>query len=254
MNKETAIALLAGSIIVMMMLGTARAASTNTVGHVVLINDVGDTKPAQSIATPGQVSTATDAASAALAEAQALQSVAVAAQATANTALGRTALYSTNYVVTSTVYVQSIGGVPYDASNQTIRVWSLDIVGTNLTIVGTLAQDPLVTPVLDWRQSLNGGGWTNIAATATEIAVPEGATNAVTAYQFELPMPNLTNAFFRIVDNSTGASGSGLYWLVFGGIYVDGQRGMSGAITNVIGSVTNTYQIRGGIVVNPTPL
>lgn len=254
MNKETAIALLAGAIIVMMMLGTARAATTNTVGHVVLINDAGDTKPAQSIATPGQVNIATDAASATLTEAQALQATATAAQATATLALGRTSLYSINYVVTSTVYVQSIGGVPYDASNQTIRVYSLNLVSTNVVIVGTVTQVPLVTPVLDWRQSVNGGAWSNISATVTQVDLPQGVTNAVRAYQFVLPKPSNTSAFFRIVDNSTGASGSGLYWLVFGGITVDGHRGMTGAITNVVNSVTNTYQIRGGIVVNPTPL
>lgn len=230
------------------------AATTNEVGKAVLINDAGDTRPAQSIATPGQVTTATDAAAATLAEAQALQVTSTNALAIAQGALARTALYSSNYVVTSTVYVQSIGGVPYDPSNQTIRVYSVSIVSTNVIIVGTLAQDPLIDPVLDWRQSLNGGAWSNIAATVTEVAVPEGVTNAVTAYQFVLPKPADTQAFFRVVDNSTGASGSGLYWLVFGGITVDGQRGMYGAITNTFNSVTNTYQIRGGIVVNPVPL
>jgi hypothetical protein len=226
-------------------------ATTNEIGKVVLINDAGDTRPAQSIATPGQVTTATSAAAATLTEAQATAALATNAQALASAAYGRTSLYSTNYVVTSTVYVQSIGGVPYDPSNQTIRVYSINIVSTNVVIVGTLAQEPLVTPVLDWRQSLNGGAWTNISATAVEVAVPGGVTNAVTAYQFTLPKPSLTSAFFRIVDNSTGASGSGLYWLVFGGIYVDGQAGMTGALTNNVGAV---YQVRGGIVVNPTPL
>lgn len=226
-------------------------ATTNELGKVVLINDAGATHPAQSIATPGQVATATGAAAATLTEAQALAALATNAQALATAAYGRTAQYSTNYVVTSTVYVQSIGGVPYDPSNQTIRVHSINVVSTNVVIVGTLAQEPLVTPVLDWRQSLNGGAWTNISATATEVAVPGGVTNAVTAYQFILPKPSLTSAFFRIIDNSTGASGSGLYWLVFGGIYVDGQQGMTGSLTNGVGTV---YQVRGGIVVNPTPI
>jgi hypothetical protein len=229
-------------------------ATTNEVGKVVLINDAGDTRPAQSIATPGQVSTATVAAEATLTEAQALQASATAAQATADAALARTGLYRTNFVVTSTVYVQSIGGVPYDASNQTMRCYSVNVVGTNVIIVGTVSQVPLVDPVLDWRQSINGGVWTNITATVAQVDLPAGVTNAVRAYSFTLPKPSNTSAFFRIVDNSTGASGSGLYWLVFGGITVDGQRGMTGAITNVVGSVTNTYQIRGGIVVNPVPL
>jgi hypothetical protein len=233
----------------LMLLG----ATTNRF-HGVLINDAGDTRPAQSIATPGQVNTATDTAEAVRTETQALQATATSAQATAEAAFGRTYMYSLHYVVTSTVYVQSIGGVPYDSSNQTIRVYSVNIVSTNVVIIGTVKQVPLVAPILDWRQSINGGAWSNIAATVTQIDLPAGVTNAVRAYQFVLQKPSNTSAFFRIVDNSTGASGSGLYWLVFGGITVDGHRGMTGAITNVVNSVTNIYQIRGGIVVNPVPL
>lgn len=227
------------------------AETTNLLGRVVLIDDNGATRPAQSIATPGQVTSATEEATTTRAAAAAVEAPATNALTIATAAYGRTALYSTNFVVTSTVYVQSIGGVPYDPSNQTIRVHSLAVVGTNVTIVGTMAQEPLIAPVLDWRQKLNTGAWTNISATVTEVAVPAGVTNAVTAYQFTLPKPSITNAFFRIVDNSTGASGSGLYWLVYGGITVDGRDGWTGSITNNVGAV---YTIRGGIVVNPTPL
>jgi len=230
------------------------AATTNELGKVVLIDDAGNTKPAQSIATPGQVNTATDSAAATLAEAQALRADASNALSVATSAAARTTLYRTNFVVTSTVYVQSIGGVPYDPSNQTIRVQSVAVVGTNVQVVATVEQEPLVTPVLDWRQSLNGGAWTNISATVAETDIPQGVTNAVAAYLFTLPKPSNTSAFFRVVDNSTGVSGSGLYWLVFGGIIVDGREGMTGTITNIVNSVTNTYQIKGGIVVKPTPL
>jgi len=226
-------------------------ATTNQVGKVVLINDAGDTRPAQSIATPGQVSTATTTAEATLTEAQALQAAATSAQSIANVALGRTALYSTNFTVTSTVYVQSIGGVPYDPSNQTISVYSVQIVDTNVAIVATVKQVPLIAPVLDWRQSLNGGAWSNITATVEETDIPEGVEDAARAYLFTLPRPSNVSAFFRVVDNSTGASGSGLYWLVFGGIYVDGQKGWTGSITNNTGGVFN---VRGGVVVNPNPL
>jgi hypothetical protein len=229
-------------------------ATTNELGKVVLVNDAGETRPAQSIATPAQVTSATVAASDAAAQAVSVSTLASNAQVTAQEAYNRTALYSTNYVVTSTVYVQSIGGVPYDPSNQTIRVYSVAVVSTNVVIIGTVKQNPLVTPVLDWRQKLNLGAWSNITATVAEVSIPPGVTNAVKAYSFTLPKPSNTSAFFRITDNSTGASGSGLYWLVFGGITVDGKAGMTGILTNVVNSVTNTYTIRGGIVVNPTPL
>jgi hypothetical protein len=248
------LACLLGALMCALLLGTANAATTNEIGKVVLINDAGQTRPAQSIATPAQVTALTEASSNTLASATAIADPAINALAIAQAAFDRTTLYSTNFHVTSTVYVQSIGGVPYDPSNQTIRVYSVALVSTNVVITGTLAQDPLVDPVLDWRQSFNGGAWSNITATVTEVDIPAGVTNAAAAYQFTLPKPHNTQAFFRIVDNSTGASGSGLYWLVFGGIYVDGRKGATTTLTNVVGSVTNTWPVVGGIVVDPVPL
>jgi hypothetical protein len=226
------------------------AATTNTVGHVVLINADGDTRPPQSIATPGQVAEATDRAAVVLTEAQVLQDAASNALAVANHALLRTVLYSTNYVVTSTVYMQSVGGVPYDPSNQIVRCRSIDVSGEGVEIVATLKQAPLVAPVLDWRQSVNGGGWTSLEAVAVEIDVPPGL-NDERAYRFTLPKPAGGSAFFRVVDNSTGASGSGLYWLVFGGVFVDGKRGWTGTLTTGGG---HTFNVRGGVVVDPDPL
>jgi len=231
------------------------AATTNKVGHVVLIDAAtGDTKPAQSIATPGQVQSATTAASNTLDTATALETTASTAAALAQAAYARTTLYSTNYVVTSTVYVQSIGGVPYDPSNQTMRVHSIAADAENIVITSTVSQEPLVTPTLDFRQSLNGDAWSNITATVQEVAVPEGATNAVKAYQFTLDRPTGASAFFRVVDNSTGASGSGLYWLVFGAIYVDGQKGWTGIFTTPDEGNTRTNRVVGGIIVEATPL
>jgi hypothetical protein len=158
--------------------------------------------------------------------------------------------YSTNSIVTSTVYVQSIGGVPYDPSNQTIIVRSFFASPTEIEIIGTVRQFPLVTPTLDFRVSLSGGAWSNIAATVASVDVPDGATDAVAAYKFTLPRPDSGSAFFRIVDNSTGASGSGLWWIVFGGITVDGRIGLSRVVTNGVDELL----FKGGILVEPNPL
>lgn len=229
-------------------------ATTNELGKVVLINDAGETYPVNSIATPALVNSANAAASTTLEATEAVAGPATNAQAIAQAAYDRTTLYSTNYVVTSTVYVQSIGGVPYDPSNQTIRVHSVSIVSTNVVIIGTVKQVPLVTPVLDWRQKINLGAWSNITATVVQVDLPAGVTNAVRAYSFTVPKPSNVSAFFRVVDNSTGASGSGLYWLVFGGIYVDGRKGATTTLTNVVNNVTNTWPVVGGIVVDPIPM
>lgn len=216
--------------------------------YVVQVNDAGETIPPNTIATPAQVATLTESAGATYDAATNLETRAAACA-------GKVALYSTNYIVTSTVYVQSIGGVPYDPSNQTIRVHSVSVTDTNVSMVATVAQLPLVPPALDWRVTLGAGGsWSNISATVSTTGIPDGVTNAAAAYLFSLPRPAAASSYFRVVDNSTGASGSGLWWLVFGGITVDGHHGYSGSVTNAVGPATNVCRFVGGILVEPEPL
>ena len=217
--------------------------------NVVLFNPLtGFSLPSNSVATPAQVfdlseqsGTAYDRATNAAAKA--------AAQAAA------VSLYSSNYVVTSTVYVQSIGGVPYDPSNQTVTVRSVVASPTNVVIVATVRQTPLSTPKLDWRAQLNAGAWSNLTAAVAPMEIPPGAEDAAAAYRFTIARPDGDGAaFFRVVDNSSGASGSGLWWLVYGGIYVDGKKGLTGSVTNIVGSATNVYPFVGGILVESEPL
>ena len=220
----------------------ALAAATN---YVVQINADGtQTMPPHTIATPAQV----DALGATAGE---VHAAATNIEDRAATCVDKVRLYGSNYVVTSTVYVQSIGGVPYDPSNQTVRVHSLTADAESVTILATVRQTPLVTPALDWRAALNAGAWSNATATVAEVDVPAGVTNAVKAYAFTLDRPDTAgSAFFRVVDNSTGASGSGLWWVVFGGIAVDGQIGLTGVVTNGV----DELRFVGGILVEPDPL
>ena len=220
----------------------ALAAATN---YVVQINaDGSQTIPPYTIATPAQVEALSN-------ETETVHAAATNIEDRAASCVDKVRLYSTNYVVTSTVYVQSIGGVPYDPSNQTIRVHSLTADAESVTILATVKQTPLVTPALDWRAALGTGSWSNLTATVAEVAVPDGATNAVKAYTFTLPRPDTGgSAFFRVVDNSTGASGSGLWWVVFGGIAVDGKIGLTGVVTNG----TDELRFVGGVLVEPEPL
>lgn len=213
---------------------------------IVQIDEFGNTIPTNSVATPQQVTMLGLAASAASARANSLASKAQHCEESL-LALG------TNLVVTSTVYVRSIGGMRYDDSAQTITIRGIDVGASNVTIVATVAQVPLVQPVLDWRASLTDGGWTNIAATVSEVAIPQGVTNAAAAYRFVLPRPDSDaqkTVYFRVVDNSTGVSGSGLWWIVFGGIVVDGVPGITADIQ--LGG--DQLKIKGGIVVEATPL
>jgi hypothetical protein len=233
---------------VMVMLASACCAETLiTRRAAVQIDASGNTIPPNSIATPQQIG-----ALASTADEAYIASTGMAARASA--CADRVRTFSTNYIVTSTVYVQSIGGVPYDPGNQTIRIQSFTASESTIRIVGTVAQLPLVPPALDWRVAINAGSWSNVTASVSQIAVPQGVTNAAAAYEFQLARPASSSSFFRIVDNSSGASGSGLWWVVFGGISVDGHRGLTGAVTNSVGAVTNVCRFVGGILVDPEPL
>lgn len=212
--------------------------------EVVQIADDGVTTiPPNSIATPGQVSNVT-------VTAEDAYTVATNFSSRAEACVEKMRAYSTNSIVTSTVYVQSIGGVPYDPSNQTINVRSFVVTTTNVSILATVKQTPLVPPALDWRVALSGGAWSNIAATVQTTDIPDGVTNAAAAYLITLPRPDAGSSFFRVVDNSTGASGSGLWWVVFGGIAVDGKMGANCIVTNG----TDELRFVGGILVEPEPL
>lgn len=234
------------TLLALALLAACCARADRLIGSAVLIAQDGTTIPSNTVATPSQVD-------ALGADAEAARDTSTNVQAHVEACADKVRLYSTNYVVTSTVYVQSIGGVPYDASNQVVRIIAVQPSATNVEITATVRNEPLVSPALDWRAALNTGAWSNVSATATEISVPAGVTNAAAAYKFTIPLPG-SNAFFRVVDNSTGVSGSGLWWIVWGGITVDGRRGLSGSVTNVIGNVTNVHQFVGGILAEPEPL
>lgn len=230
------------------LLAAFAARADRLVGTAVLVSPDGSVSPTGTVATTSEVADIA-------ADTDAVRTVSTNIQQRAESCADKVRLYSTNYVVTSTVYVQSIGGVPYDPSNQVVRLHALAVTDTNVQVTVTVKQIPLVTPTLDWRATLGTSGvWSNMTASASQIAVPEGVTNAAAAYLYTFPRPSQSALFLRAVDNSTGASGSGLWWIVFGGITVDGRRGLSGSVTNVVGSVTNVHTFVGGILAEPDPL
>lgn len=220
--------------------------------YIVQINEDGtETIPPRSIATPAQVQQAQIAAAGTLAAATNLQ-------ARVNALEEQCSRLGTNIVVTSTAYIRSIGGVAYNPDLQTIRITDLELDGDDIRITGIVTQTPLTPPVLDWRASLVDGGWTNISATVAEVDLPVSLPDPPAkmtwkkAYQFTLPRPAGTSgAFFRVIDNSSGASGSGLYWLVFGGVMVNGIPGLTTTATT---DDHTTLKFIGGVLVEDEPL
>ena len=207
---------------------------------VVQIDGDGNTLPPNSVATPAQVETL--AGNAAVARTTAATALQIAEETKA-----RVVKYSTNYVVTSTVFVRSVGAVAYDDSNQHIVIASIaaDKANNLIRVVGVLRQAPITDPKLDWRISLTDGEWGTITSDVMQTAMPAGFTGE-RAYLFTLPMPHGAHSFFRVVDNSTGVSGSGNYWLVYNGIYVDGKPGMTATVEGLT--------FRGGVLVEPVDL
>lgn len=222
--------------------------------YVVQISEDGtETIPPQSIATPHQVQQAQSAAAGVLQSATNLHTRVEALEE-------QCARLGTNLVITSTCYVKSIGGVAYNPDLQYIRLTDITMDGDDVQITGLVTQVPLTPPALDWRVNLgaDAGGWQAIPATVDEITMPAQAPVPPDkmqwrkAYRFTLPRPDAgSGAFFRVVDNSSGASGSGLYWVVFGGIVVDGQVGKT---VTIYDDNNNKMVFRGGVLTEENSL
>lgn len=242
----------------------ATAATTNDLGHVVLIaNDGVTTIPPNSIATPGQVAVANDTASSAYAVA--LESLGLSGQCRSefDALLSRLQLYSTNYLIKSVARCEGVGGVNFDPSNQTMRIYYMSNSVDYLTLRGVAKITPLgaTIPRLEFRASLmNTHTWTNLSIyTSSAIAVP---TNFVgqyeKAYEYVITKPAGSQLFMRMVDGSSGISGSGWYWLVYGDIVINRggryYRGRTGVETNIVGSVTNVVRYASGLNVEIEPL
>lgn len=221
-------------IAILLIITNTLSAQIITRKYVVQVDDQGNTIPPNTMATPQQISKVTDRAM----ELEQVYDGLHTRMVQCTTAL---TLLSTNRIVTSTVYVQSIGGIPHDPSKQTIKITSMEVTDDNIEIIAEVEQQPLIPLVLDWRLQLLNGQWTEIPASITPM--PQPNPPAVAAYKFTLPKQPQLTGFYRIVDNSTGVSGSGLYWLVFGCIVVDGKRGFTGTI--------DTHRWVGGILVEP---
>lgn len=231
--------------------------------EVVLIAADGvSTVPANSIATPAQVGALSNSTELTYSAATNASAEAASFKAQADALAAKTQLYSTNYVVKSVCWVEGVGAVNWDPSNQALRITGHAVSSTTLVIRAVAKIAPLgnAIPALEWRGELGtGGNWTNlITYSAVEISVPDGYGDYAKAYEYTIVKPGGTSAFFRIVDNSSGISGSGWYWLVYGDIIVnlDGKyyTGKNSVTTNICDGVTNVTRLVSGLDVENEPL
>lgn len=239
------------------------SSTTNELGAIVQVASDGSTIPANTIATPQQTQAATDQATTAQEAATAAAASAATCLARTDTIEARTQLYSTNYLIKSVAYCEGVGGVTFDASNQVLRLYYGPVLtATSVVVRGVVKINPLgsVIPPLDFRTTLeNTAVWTNLATySATEIAKPAGYESYAKAYEYTIARPAGGSLFIRMVDRSSGISGSGYYWLVFGDIMVSrsGQfyKGITSLETNVVAGVTNVIRHASGLRVEVEPL
>lgn len=224
--------------------------------------NTGATYPSNSVATPQQIASISESAGEVASSATNIQSATSSLLSTAQNLSARMSLYSTNYVVKSVCWVEGVGSVNFDASNQILRITGFTTTATSLVVYAVAKLTPLGNsiPALEWRSVLgSSGSWSNLNTySSSEIEKPAGYESFAKAYRYELVKPAGSSAFFRLVDNSTGISGSGWYWLVYGDIIVnqDGlyYRGRSTVTTNIVANVTNIVRLVSGLDVELEPL
>ena len=250
------------TLLALALLAACFARADRLIGSAVMQAADGSTIPSNSVATPAQVEALSNDTAAASASALTLEQQASELADEAEALAGRVQLFSSNYVVKSVCWVEGVGAVNFDPSNQVLRITGFSVGTTTLVINAVAKVAPLgnAVPALEWRAALGvSGSWTNLStAGAIEIDLPAGYETYAKAWSYEIAKPAGASVFIRVVDNSTGISGSGWYWLVYGDIIVnqDGfyYRGRNAVTTNICDNVTNVTRLVSGLDVELEPL
>ncbi|MDD2241145.1 MAG: hypothetical protein PHI93_10900 [Kiritimatiellae bacterium] len=160
-------------------------------------------------------------------------------------------------IVSSTAYITSIGSQQSAGTNQLIKIYSMRLDGdpiTNIHLIATFDKLQTVSPAVDWRSSLtaNGSstGWaaiTNVTCSwPTTVSLPGADTPFI--YSFDVPAPSPAKAMFRILSMDDGGGGTGLYFLFYNFISVNGRVGWTGTLVDNNGT---QIEIKGGIAAEP---
>lgn len=236
---------------------TAAAFGNPAPGVSIVMVDDSKAYPSNSIATPSDLQLIrNELTPLALQAAQALQT-STGAYSIAASAYNSIKFIGTSNIVTSTAYITSIGAQASAGTSQVIRVHSMQIQGspvTNIHLVATFDKLQTISPTVDWRSTLSAGGsstdWaivTGVTCSWPSIVSAPGADTPF-AYSFDVPAPSPTTAMFRILSLDDGGGGSGLFFLFYNRLDVDGRTGWTGTIVDNHG---HSIEIKGGIAANP---
>jgi len=238
----------------LLAIATAQPAAANPPpGSAIVMVDDTTAYPSNSIATPSALQLITNELTPLVAQASLAWTTSSAAHALAAEAYDSIRFINADNIVESTAYITSIGSQSSAGTNQLIKVYSMRLDGspvTNIHLVATFDKFQSISPAVDWRSSLTADGgstdWTVITNVVCSWPTTVSAPGALTPfiYSFDVPAPSGTTAMFRILSMDDGGGGTGLYFLFYNFISVNGRIGWTGTLVDNNGTEVH---IQGGI-------
>jgi len=233
------------------------AAANPPPGRSIVMVDDAVAYPTNSIATPSELQQLTAQLTPLAAKSTAAFDNSVNAITLAGDAYDSIRFIDASNIVSSTAYITSIGAQTSAGTSQVIRVYSMRLDGspvTNIHLVATFDKLQTVSPAVDWRSSLSTGGtstgWaviTNVTCSwPSTVSAPGASTPFV--YSFDVPAPSPATAMLRVLSLDDGGGGSGLYFLFYNRLDVNGRTGWTGTLTDNNGTA---IEIVGGIAAQP---
>jgi hypothetical protein len=245
--------LLATASLLITAASTASAATAPLPGTAIVMVDDTTAYPSNSIATPSALQLIRSELTPLDTEAAIAFTNGAAAFDQASAAYDSIRFIDASNIVESTAYITSVGAQSSAGTNQVIKIYSMTAQGspvTNLHLIATFDKLQTVSPAVDWRASLTSSGgsadWaviTNVTCSWPTTITGTGADTPF-VYSFDVPAPSPTTAMFRILSMDDGGSGTGLYFLIYNFVSVNGRVGWTGTIEDNDGT---TIDIVGGI-------
>lgn len=236
---------------------TAAAIGNPAPGASIVMVDDTKAYPSNSIATPTDLQLIRNELTPLTTEAAQAFNASVLAHDIATAAYDSIRFIGSSNIVTSTAYITSIGSQASAGTNQVIRTHSMRLDGspvTNIHLVATFDKMQTISPAIDWRSSLSADGsstpWAVItnATCSWPVTVSAPGVDTPFVYAFDIPAPGSRTAMFRILSLDDGGGGSGLFFLFYNRLDVNGRTGWTGTITDNHGTV---IEIQGGIAATP---
>ena len=150
-------------------------------------------------------------------------------------------------IVEATTFIQSVGASSGGGTNQVIKIESMSLSDSAITMVVSFNKQQGKRPGLLWTASLDVQSWTNYTDYVTSWPETVSCASAPQAFCYSYSIPrNGKPMFVRAISTDTSGLGSGVYFIVRNGLSISGRVGKTGTITDDGGTV---HTLVGGLVV-----